>query len=175
MKFRLVSAILACCLLAACNNDKTNNTSQTTDTTKTEETPTEKPARKTTTPSAAIPRTVEPVAPLDGSWELDYVSGPKIAFEGLYPDKKPVMTFDVTNAKVSGNTSCNNFSGKLKTDSNRVNFSEPFVMTKMACPGQGETIFLETLKKVNKYSITDNTTLHFIMGDIAMMRFKRKK
>ena len=31
---------------------------------------------------------------LDGSWQLTYISGPRIAFDGLYPDKKPMLVID---------------------------------------------------------------------------------
>ena len=42
---------------------------------------------------------------LQGNWELNYISGKKIAFEGLYPDKRPQITFDVVKNQVNGNTS----------------------------------------------------------------------
>jgi len=110
---------------------------------------------------------------LNGTWELDYVSGPRIAFEGLYPERKPTLIFDVENKKVTGNTSCNTLNAPLVIDGNKIDFKGPIATTKMFCPGEGERIFLETLKKVNTYNISDST-LTFIMGDIAIMRFKKK-
>lgn len=111
---------------------------------------------------------------LGGSWELNYISGPRIAFNGLYPGKKPIIKFDIAEKRVSGNTSCNSFSGPLVADDTTINFTKPFMMTKMACPGEGETTFLEMLKKASTYSITNDTTLNFMMGDIAIMRFIKK-
>ena len=111
---------------------------------------------------------------LNGTWELNYISGPRIAFDGLYPEKKPTITFDVAGNKISGNTSCNSFNGKLNTDGNKINFNDPMAMTRMMCQGQGETTFLETLKKINTWSVSDGNTLNLIMGDIAMMRFTKK-
>lgn len=111
---------------------------------------------------------------LNGTWELDYISGPRIAFNGLYPDKKPTLTFDTKNKKITGNTSCNSINGALILDGNKINFREPMAMTRMFCPGEGENVFVETLKKVNTYSISEGNTLTFIMGDIAIMRFKKK-
>jgi heat shock protein HslJ len=111
---------------------------------------------------------------LDGTWVLNYITGPRIAFEGLYPDKKPQIVFTVADKRVSGNTSCNSFSGPLVVDGNKISFDQPMALTKMACPGQGETVFLQTLKKINTYSISDGNTLNLIMGDIAMMRFTKK-
>jgi heat shock protein HslJ len=113
-------------------------------------------------------------AALNGTWELNYITGPKIAFDGMYPDKKPTITFDVANSKVTGNTSCNNFNGKLNTTGNKINFNDPMAMTRMMCQGQGETTFMETLKKVDSWTVTDGNTLNLIMGDVAMMRFSKK-
>lgn len=110
---------------------------------------------------------------LGGTWELNYISGPRIAFNGLYPAKKPTITFDVTEKKLSGNTSCNSFSGALIADDTTINFTNPLIMTKMACPGEGEATFLEMLKKASTYSVSDST-LNFMMGDIAIMRFSKK-
>lgn len=110
---------------------------------------------------------------LSGTWELNYISGPRIAFNGLYPAAKPTITFDVTERKISGNTSCNSFHGQLVADDTTINFMNPLAMTKMACPGEGEATFLEMLKKVSNYAVSDST-LNFMMGDIAIMRFKKK-
>ena len=111
---------------------------------------------------------------LDGNWELDYISGPRIAFNGLYPGKKPTIKFELAEKRLSGNSSCNSFYGKLDADDTHINFNTPFATTKMACPGEGETIFFEMLKKVNLYNVSGDTTLNFMMGDIAIMRFIRK-
>jgi len=113
---------------------------------------------------------------LQGSWELNYISGPRIAFDGLYPNKKPVINFDVAESKVSGNNSCNSFSGKLVAEANKIDFTQPMMTTKMMCgDGQGEQIFMSTLEKINTFSISDDgKTLNFISGDIALMRFTKK-
>lgn len=122
---------------------------------------------------ANTPQDTQSTPTLGGTWELDYISGSKIAFEGLYPGKKPLVTFDTESSKVSGNTGCNTFNGKLATTGNRISFADPMATTRMMCPGEGEQAFLETLKKVNAYAIHNNT-LTLLMGDMAMMRFVRK-
>ncbi len=109
---------------------------------------------------------------LQGNWELNYISGAKIAFDGLYPAKKPMIRFDADN-KISGNTGCNQFSGTATVNGNSINFPESMAMTKMFCPGEGEQVFLQMLKKVNRYSLSGNT-LTFLMDDIAIMRFLKK-
>jgi len=113
-------------------------------------------------------------ASLEGTWVLNYVSAPGKSVEELYAEKKPEIKFDLKEKRFSGNTSCNSFSGKLNMEDNQINFRDPYVMTKMMCPGEGENVFTETLKKVNSYSISDGNTLNFIGGDIAVMRFTRK-
>lgn len=124
-----------------------------------------KPTPKPVSPS--------PDASLTGTWELNYISGKRIAFEGLYPNKKPQLIFTDSKTEVSGNTSCNSFSSKLVLEDNKINIAEPIAMTMMACEGEGEKSFLDILKKVNKYSLS-GTTLTFLIDDVAVMRFEKK-
>lgn len=116
------------------------------------------------------------VSKLDGTWELNYISGPRIAFDGLYPNKKPTIVFDSKESRVSGNSSCNSYNGKLSVDGNKIDFTQPMMMTKMACmDGQGEQTYMSTLQKITSYDITDDgKTLNLISGDIALMRFTKK-
>ncbi len=114
---------------------------------------------------------------LEGTWELNYITGPRIAFDGLYPSKKPTIIFDLKENKVAGNNSCNQYFGTLKVEGNKINFKDAKMgMTMMACPGEGENVYMKTLEKIDSYSISDDgKTLNFIMGDIAMMRFEKKQ
>ncbi|WP_264538453.1 META domain-containing protein [Flavobacterium sp. N1736] len=116
------------------------------------------------------------VSKLDGTWELNYISGPRIAFDGLYPNKKPTIVFDSKENRVSGNSSCNSYTGKLSVDGNKIDFTQPMVMTKMMCmDGQGEQTYMSILQKITSYDITDDgKTLNLISGDVAMMRFTKK-
>lgn len=113
---------------------------------------------------------------LNGSWELIYISGQEATFDGLYHDKKPTINFVTKDNLVSGNNSCNSYSGKLKTDGNNISFKEPMAMTRMMClDGKAETVFMENLQKIDSYSISkDNKTLNFNMGDKTLMRFEKK-
>lgn len=110
---------------------------------------------------------------LEGNWELNYISGSRIAFDGLYPGKKPFIRFELGQSMISGNTSCNGFSSKYTMNGNTINFAQP-LSTMMACPGDGEKAFTAMLQKVNKYALSDGNTLNFLIGDIAVMRFVRK-
>ncbi|WP_304065979.1 META domain-containing protein [Pedobacter glucosidilyticus] len=123
--------------------------------------------------ACAVKKAAEDKNQLNGTWELNYISGPRIAFEGLYPNQKPQLTFDVASNKLYGNTSCNSLSGALVITDNRIDFNTPMALTKRFCEGQGEQLFLESLKKSTRYSVNENT-LTFLMDDIAIMRFIKK-
>jgi heat shock protein HslJ len=124
----------------------------------------------------SLKTTTNKTTSLEGTWELNYITGPRIAFEGLYPNKRPSITFDLKENSVSGNNSCNRYSGKLSADGNKISFKEhPIAVTKMFCPGEGENIYMSALQKIDSYSISeDGKTLNFIMDDIVIMRFEKK-
>lgn len=113
------------------------------------------------------------VARLEGNWELNFISGIRIAFDGLYKEKKPLIRFDLANSQINGHTSCNGFSSKYTINGNNIKFT-PGISTMMACPGIGEKTFNEMLLKVNRYALSDDNTLTFLMDDVAVMRFVRK-
>lgn len=116
------------------------------------------------------------LAKLDGTWELNYITGPRIAFNGLYPNRKPTLVVNTKEKKISGNSSCNNYSGVLVADDHKISFKGPIASTKMAClDGNGEGVYFKTLEQVTSYDIVNDTTLNLISGDIAVMRFTKKK
>ncbi|WP_341215342.1 META domain-containing protein [uncultured Wocania sp.] len=106
------------------------------------------------------------------SWELEYISGPRIAFNGLYPDKKPKISFDKTTNKVEGNNSCNGYSADYTLNGKEMSFGEPGPTTMMFC-GEGEKVFLNTMKKINKYSFDEEGKLNLMIDDVTMMRFRK--
>ena len=108
----------------------------------------------------------------NGTWELEYLSGPRIAFSGLYPDKKPKITFNKTTHSVTGNNSCNGYSAEYRLDGNEISFGEPRPTTMMYC-GEGENFFLNTIKKIDRYEIDTDGKLNLMIGDVPMMRFRK--
>lgn len=145
MKPNLLTPLLLACLIAACNAPKQAGV-------------------------VSKKATADP-ADLKGNWQLNYISGPRIAFEGLYPNKKPQISFDITASRTTGNTSCNNFSGPVSIEGSKISFNQPLTTTKMFCEGQGEPVFLESLRKITAWALTDTSTLTLIAGDIVLMRF----
>jgi len=109
---------------------------------------------------------------LAGTWILNYITGPRITFEGLYPEKKPTITFDLEKNEINGNTSCNSFSSKIVRDKDKIRLDNP-LSTMMACPGNGEATFISTLLKIESYKINGDT-LSFYTDGIEMMRFAKQ-
>ena len=110
----------------------------------------------------------------DIKWELEYITGPRIAFDGLYPDKKPHITFDKATQMVQGSGSCNGYSAPFTVKGDALTFGEPGPTTMMYC-GEGEQVFINTMKKVNKYSIDADGKLNLIMDGVPMMRFHKSQ
>ncbi len=111
---------------------------------------------------------------LSGTWDLNFISGLRIAFDGLYPDKKPYISFNFSAKELGGNTTCNGFSSKFTMNGNNIKFADP-LKTMIFCEGGGEEAFLNMLKKVNKYAVSDGNTLTFMIDDVAVMRFAKLK
>ncbi|MCB0667956.1 MAG: META domain-containing protein [Saprospiraceae bacterium] len=108
------------------------------------------------------------------TWELEYLSGPRIAFDGLYPEKKPIIRFNQQTKKVEGNNSCNGYSADFTlSGENGITFGEPGPTTMMYC-GQGEQFFLNTMEKINYYEIDQDGKLNLKLNDVVMMRFKKR-
>jgi heat shock protein HslJ len=103
--------------------------------------------------------------------------GTRIAFDGLYPNKKQTIVFDLKENKIAGNYSCNQYFVGLLVDGSKINFKEAKMgMTMMACQGNGDSIYMETLQKIEAYTITDDgKTLNFLTGNVVMMRFTYQK
>lgn len=63
---------------------------------------------------------------LNGTWDLNYISGIRIAFDGLYPEKKPTISFNLSSNELSGNTTCNGFTSKFTINGYNIKFSDSF-------------------------------------------------
>ncbi len=117
------------------------------------------------------PKSDQSEALFNTTWELEYLSGPRIAFDGLFPEKKPQITFDKESAIVSGSDSCNGYSADYKLNGNALSFGEPGPTTMMFCGG-GERQFLNMMEKIDSFIIKDGE-LNLMTGEVPMMRFKK--
>lgn len=108
----------------------------------------------------------------DNAWELEYVTGPRIAFQGLFPEEKPVITFNKSMNTATGTTGCNGYNAAYKINGKMISFQDPAITTMRYC-GDGEIIFLKTMKEITNYRMTTDGKLELLMNDIVMMRFKK--
>ena len=108
----------------------------------------------------------------DYAWELEFISGPRIAFDGLYPDKKPFIMFKEAENQFEGNTSCNGYSGKYTKKENSIKFGDA-IKTMIFCEGGGEETYLKMLGKVNRFAFDSDGKLLLLVDDVPMMRFKK--
>lgn len=108
----------------------------------------------------------------DNGWELEYITGPRIAFQGLYPDEKPMITFNKDTKMVNGTSSCNGYNTTYTMSGKTISFATPATTTMRYC-GDGEQVFLTTMQKVNGYRIDADGKLTLLMNDVPMMRFKK--
>ena len=106
------------------------------------------------------------------TWELEYLSGPQIAFEGLFPVKKPQISFNKNNHRVEGNDGCNGYSASYKLEGQNISLGEPGPSTLMYC-GEGEKFFRSTIKKIDKWQIDKDGKLILLMTNVAMLRFHK--
>jgi heat shock protein HslJ len=109
----------------------------------------------------------------DTTWELEYISGPRIAFEGLFPEQKPKLTFTEKDKTVNGTTGCNGFGSTFTLNGKTIKIELPQAMTMRYCEGGGEAIFLKTIEKVNHFHIDKDNKLNLMIDEVSMMRFKK--
>jgi heat shock protein HslJ len=107
------------------------------------------------------------------TWELEYISGPRIAFEGLFPEQKPQLTFTEKDKSVNGTTGCNGFGSTFTLDGKKIKIELPQAMTMRYCEGGGEGVFLKTIEKVNHFHIDKENKLNLMIDEVPMMRFKK--
>ena len=83
-----------------------------------------------------------------------------------------LFTFDAANLTINGYAGCNNFNGPFKIDGAMLDLSAPLAMTRMMCPGEGESTFIRNLQKANGWTVRDNT-LRLMAGDLVIMKLDK--
>ncbi|MGO1595537.1 MAG: META domain-containing protein [Sphingobacterium sp.] len=108
---------------------------------------------------------------LGGTWELNYIAGSEEPFNELFPNAKPTLIFEEGSQKIHGRGGCNSFNGSVTIAGKEISFG-PVASTKMACQGNGETLFFQALSKVNVHRVHENE-LTLIVDDATTMRFQK--
>ncbi|SFT53540.1 META domain-containing protein [Lishizhenia tianjinensis] len=103
-------------------------------------------------------------------WKLVEIKGQPVT--DSLTNLVPTLFLDTLNQRVSGNASCNQYSGSFTTNNMFFLHFNEMIATKKGCLGANiEQLFLSTLSKVDNYIITGNT-LSLNKGKMAtLMRF----
>ncbi len=86
-------------------------------------------------------------------WELSTLNGKALDLNE-FRNNIPFLTFDLSG-KLTGSAGCNKFAGTFDLKKDAIKLI-PGVMTRMACPGNGEPLFLATMAQVTKIKMNGN-------------------
>ena len=109
---------------------------------------------------------------LNGTWELVDITGNTTALTVLFPRKKPILVFNFSGLQAGGNGGCNGYGCKVTTKGNQISFSN-ILSTMMACEGNGEPLYFQSLQTITSFKFTDDNSLTLLAGDQEALRFKR--
>jgi heat shock protein HslJ len=104
-------------------------------------------------------------------WELNTLNGNALDLSD-FQNGKPFFLFE-NSGMLSGSTGCNNMSGNYKLKKACLEL-EPGAITRMACQGNGETLFLDALKHVKMMKL-DGDKLILLDGTKEIMTLLPKK
>lgn len=90
---------------------------------------------------------------LNKTWVLSSLNGNKVD-SSTFLNGYPSIVFG-NEGKLNGSTGCNRFSGTYKNEGGKYNL-DPGAMTRMYCPGNGESEFVTTLEECSKLEIRNN-------------------
>lgn len=110
---------------------------------------------------------------LEGTWVLVLFPSGEKSFAEIFGQRTPELQFDLNN-KVTGTSGCNHISGSFTKSETMLQFDGNMIMTKMACPGYDESIFMEALQRVNRYKFRDDQ-LDLMQEDTPIMTLAKKK
>jgi len=102
-------------------------------------------------------------------WALEEIDG-KAVSDGDFGRERPRLEFN-SEGRVTGTSGCNDISSTYTTDGVKLSFG-PMIATKMACPGDGESKFLQALNQATDYRI-ENLKLYLLAGGKEKLQFKK--
>jgi heat shock protein HslJ len=109
---------------------------------------------------------------LGGDWVLTVFPYATKAFAELFTARVPDLQLEVPGRKVTGNTGCNRMFGAFSVDGGEFHFNN-LGSTRMACPGYDETIYMNALGRVNRFTV-NNDQLSFYQDSTLVMTFTKK-
>lgn len=104
-----------------------------------------------------------------GTWMVETMHGDTIN-EIDYMRGSPSIIFN-DSSSFSGTTGCNQYSARFKVTDGAVEITMG-PMTKMACPGKEEQIFVEALNATNRVKV-EGERMHFYRNDEELLAFKK--
>lgn len=111
---------------------------------------------------------------LDGSWTLSvFQPAQKKTLSETFGTRVAELLFDSKTGKISGTTGCNRFTGTYTADTTSLSFSQNLALTRMACPGFDEAIFVNALNRVNRYRLIESQ-LELMQNEEIVMIFAKK-
>lgn len=109
---------------------------------------------------------------LSGEWVLKEMED--IELSHTFQKVIPTINIDAEKMMLSGQNSCNSFSAPIEIKGNKILYKKDFQQTLKACEGDGEQQFMDALKTVKVYLISeDGNQLDFVTQEKGIMKFKR--
>lgn len=111
---------------------------------------------------------------LEGSWTLSvFEPAQKKTLAERFGTRVIELRFETSSNSVSGTTGCNRFTGSYTADTANLTFSQNRALTKMACPGYNEQLFLAAMDRINRYRLIEGQ-LELLQNENIVMIFAKK-
>lgn len=84
----------------------------------------------------------------------------------------PTLIFDLAGKTFSGHTGCNSMNGRFEYTDSTLSFDERIMMTKMACIGYNEQVFVDNLLRTERFRFQDGILI-LMTGETELSRWSR--
>lgn len=104
---------------------------------------------------------------INGKWTLIEIDGIKTD-SSSYTKGLPFLEIREADNKFTGSTGCNSINGASTINGNYITFSK-YITTRMSCPGDGESNFINALLKIDSYKIEGNNLMMISKGKTVLL------
>lgn len=113
----------------------------------------------------------QPHYTINDIWVLEELSGFEHSMDSV--NKRPTLEVHLSDSRYLGNSSCNNYQGKVVVNENKIKFNAA-LMTKMFCDKNYglENAYMQALEKTNSYRI-EKLQLFLMNGEEIVAIFKK--